>query len=161
MRRIRYPRMALFVFAGWLALAERITPGQVLLGALIAVGSAWMISRLQLPSVSPRRPRVMLRLLYWVTVDIIRSNFAVARIILTRRSAWQHSNFLMIPLDLRNRAGLALLALIVTATPGTIWVSYDGATGRMLLHVLDLIDEEQWTNTIKNRYERLLMEIYE
>lgn len=161
MKRIRYPRLALFMFVGWLLLAERITPGQVVLAAFAGVGGAWMMSRLQLPPVSPRQVRVMLRLLAHVTADIIRSNFAVARIVLGRRSAWQHSNFLMIPLDLRNRAGLALLGCIVTATPGTIWVSYDSVSGQLLLHILDLIDRDEWTRTIKNRYERLLMEIFE
>ena len=29
------------------------------------------------------------------------------------------------------------------------------------MHVLDLVDEETWVRTIKGRYERLLMEIFE
>lgn len=161
MIRWRYPLMTLFMFAGWLALAERVTPGQVVLAAVIGIGGAWMMSRLQLPPVTPKQPRVMLRLLYWVSSDVIRSNFAVARLILGRRSAGAHSNFLMIPLDLRNRAGLALLSCIITATPGTIWVSYDPVSGELLLHILDLKDEDEWTRTIKYRYERLLMEIFE
>ena len=35
------------------------------------------------------------------------------------------------------------------------------ATGRLLLHVLDLVDEETWVRLIKDRYERRLMEIFE
>jgi len=31
----------------------------------------------------------------------------------------------------------------------------------MLIHVLDLVDEKQWIETLKNRYETLLMEIFE
>jgi multicomponent K+:H+ antiporter subunit E len=30
-----------------------------------------------------------------------------------------------------------------------------------VIHVLDVIDENTWIQTIKNRYERLLMEIFE
>ena len=34
--------------------------------------------------------------------------------------------------------------------------------GRVLtIHVLDLIDESEWIRTIKNRYERRLLEIFE
>ena len=29
------------------------------------------------------------------------------------------------------------------------------------MHVLDLVDETVWVRTIKGRYERLLMEIFE
>ena len=48
-----------------------------------------------------------------------------------------------------------------TSTPGTIWLNYDAAKGTLLLHVLDLVDETVWIRTIKGRYERLLMEIFE
>ena len=57
--------------------------------------------------------------------------------------------------------GLAALACIITATPGTLWVEYDSADNTMLLHVLDLIDEEEWVRIIKDRYETRLMEIFE
>lgn len=66
-----------------------------------------------------------------------------------------------VPLDMRNPYGLAVLACIVTATPGTIWVEYDFAQGTLLLHILDLIGEEEWARIIKNRYEGRLMEIFE
>ena len=56
---------------------------------------------------------------------------------------------------------LAALACIVTATPGTVWVEYDSMRGTMLLHVLDLVDEKAWVRTIKNKWERRLMEIFE
>jgi len=31
----------------------------------------------------------------------------------------------------------------------------------LTIHVLDLIDENAWIRTIKHRYERLLLEIFE
>jgi multicomponent K+:H+ antiporter subunit E len=31
----------------------------------------------------------------------------------------------------------------------------------LMIHVLDLIDESVWIDTIKGRYERLLLEIFE
>ncbi len=64
-------------------------------------------------------------------------------------------------LDMRNPYGLAALACIITATPGTVWVEYNSADNTLLLHVLDLIDEEQWVRIIKERYESRLMEIFE
>lgn len=160
MKVLQYPVLAAFIFVGWLVLADHITPGQVLLAVVAAVSGVWMMSRLRLGPVSLRSPATMVRLAYYVTYDIIRSNFAVARIIL-KGSALRHSNFLIVPLEMKNRAGLALLAVIITATPGTIWVSYNSNNGRLILHILDLIDENQWMATIKNRYERLLMEIFE
>ena len=49
----------------------------------------------------------------------------------------------------------------MTATPGTLWVTFNSANGVLTLHVLDLIDEDAWIATIKQRYERHLLEIFE
>jgi multicomponent K+:H+ antiporter subunit E len=102
------------------------------------------------------------KLLWRVCVDIVRSNIAVARIVLGLHGKRAiHSGFLRVPLDLRDPHGLAALSTIVTSTPGTIWadLSVDGAI--LTLHVLDLRDERAAIETIKQRYESLLMEIFE
>ena len=101
----------------------------------------------------------MLVLLGLVLRDIVRSNIAVARIVLGGREV--HSGFVKIPLDLADAHGLAVLAGIVTATPGTVWVDHDAATSMLTLHVLDLKSETEWIDWIKGRYERLLMGIFE
>ena len=62
---------------------------------------------------------------------------------------------------MQSRTGLALLACILTSTPGTAWMEYRADNGRLLVHVLDLVDEQEWIDLIKNRYERMLMEIFE
>jgi len=95
-----------------------------------------------------------------VLADIIRSNFAVARILLSPGDQKHTAGFVNIPLELRDPYGLAILACIITSTPGTLWVSFESATGTLTIHALDLIDEEIWIRTIKHRYERPLMEIF-
>ena len=57
--------------------------------------------------------------------------------------------------------GLTVLALIVTATPGTAWVQFQRASGSLLIHVFDLVDEDEWIRLLKTRYEALLVEIFE
>jgi multicomponent K+:H+ antiporter subunit E len=85
----------------------------------------------------------------------------VARIVLGPRRSDVTSGFMNIPLEMRAPYGLAALAIIITSTPGTLWVDFDSARGVLTIHVLDLIDEEAWIATIKQRYERRLMEIFE
>ena len=92
----------------------------------------------------------------------MRSNFAVARIVLGLvRGREVRSGFVDIPLDLRDPHGLAVLAGIITSTPGTVWADLapDGKT--LTLHVLDLQDEAEWILWIKTRYEQPLMRIFE
>lgn len=101
----------------------------------------------------------VLKLAGLVTIDIVRSNFAVASIVLFRRRR-RVAGFVRMPLELRSRHGLAVLALIITATPGTIWIELDRAEGTLVVHILDLVDEEEWIDLIKRRYEALLLEIF-
>ena len=56
--------------------------------------------------------------------------------------------------------GLALLSMIVTATPGTAWLEYDSATGVLLLHVFDMIETDDWPALIRDRYESRLLEAF-
>lgn len=102
-----------------------------------------------------------LRLAALVATDILRSNIAVARIVLGPADPRRRSGFLPIPLETRHAGALAVLAVIVTATPGTSWAGYDSAQNVLTLHVLDLADEDDLVRIFKARYERALREIFE
>jgi multicomponent K+:H+ antiporter subunit E len=163
MRRVLpHPLLALFLLVAWLLLVESVSPGAVLLGGVVAACGSWALASLAPPRARLRRLAVIPGLLLDVLVEVMRSNLAVARIIMrpADRGA-RRSGFVRIPLDMRAPYGLATLACILTATPGTVWVDYDSAEGTMLLHVLDLVDEAEWARIVKERWERRLMEIFE
>ncbi|MBP9590753.1 MAG: Na+/H+ antiporter subunit E [Steroidobacteraceae bacterium] len=146
----------------WVLLNGTWSVGQVLVGLALSVVMLLLAASLRPVRPRLRRPHVLLALLVTVFVDVVRSNIGVARIILgmtARREV--HSGFLDIPLDLRDPHALAILAAIVTSTPGTAWagLSADGST--LTLHVLDLQDEAYWIRTIKDRYERPLLRVFE
>jgi multicomponent K+:H+ antiporter subunit E len=162
MRRwLPYPLLAAALLVMWLLLNESVSNGAILLGGLAAFGACLGLVALEPPKARFRRVGVAVRLIGTVLGEIIRSNNAVARIILSRGARQVPSGFVLIPLDLRDPYGLAVLACIITATPGTVWVEYDSARSTMLLHVLDLIDPEEWRRIVKDRYETPLMEMFE
>jgi multicomponent K+:H+ antiporter subunit E len=161
MRRIvPFPLASAGLVALWLLLNQTFSPGHLLLGGLVALVGGWLLAALELPKTRLRRLAPIVRLAGFVAADIVRSNVAVALIVLGIREGDRTSGFVHIPLELRQPYGLAILACIITSTPGTLWVSFDEATGSLTIHVLDLIDESGWIRTIKGRYERLLLEIY-
>jgi multicomponent K+:H+ antiporter subunit E len=145
----------------WLLLNQTISLGHILLGCAVALAGGWALYALRPPEALIGRPSAILQLVLRVGADIVRSNIAVARIVLGFGGRERTSGFVNIPLDLRDPYGLAALACIITSTPGTLWVKHDPATGVLTIHVLDLIDEGDWFRTIKGRYERLLLEIFE
>ncbi|HYI87682.1 MAG TPA: Na+/H+ antiporter subunit E [Burkholderiales bacterium] len=155
-------KLFLALFALWLILNESLAPGHLLLGAVLALGGVALYSRLQPAANHMRnRPLAVLRLLGLVLADIVRSNVAVARIVLGLGASKRTATFLSLPLELRHPGALAVVACIITATPGTTWVRYDRAAGVVTIHVLDLVDEQAWIRLFKERYEICLLEIFE
>jgi multicomponent K+:H+ antiporter subunit E len=144
----------------WLLLNQSLSLGHFILGVVVACVGGLALAALHPPKAHPRRFGAICRLAALVLADIARSNIAVARIILgLERRRWT-SGFVEIPLELRDPYGLAALACIITSTPGTLWVEFDDASGRLTIHVLDLVDRSEWVRTIKGRYEQLLLEIF-
>jgi multicomponent K+:H+ antiporter subunit E len=160
-RALPYPILSAALLALWLLLNQSLSPAHLVLGACLATGGGLILRTIEPNPMPLRRPAVLVILGWLVLQDIIRSNFAVARIILGTRLPTVTSGFVDIPLELRAPPGLAALAIIITATPGTVWVNYDSSTGILTIHVLDLVDEGAWQATIKGRYESRLLEIFE
>lgn len=159
-RWIPHPILTLCLLLMWLTLNQSVSLGQLLLGTAIALWASRAIVMLGADRPRIRFSGAIFRLALIVLVDVVRSNIAVGRIILSGRRKKGSSGFIRLPLDLCSRYGLAALAVIITATPGTLWVQYDSGRHILLIHVLDLVDEEAWIQLIKSRYERLLMEIF-
>jgi multicomponent K+:H+ antiporter subunit E len=164
MKRQRQPLMwslPLALLAMWLMLNDSLALGQWLLGIALVMFVILTSASMRPLRARLRRPWVMVRLAVHVLIDITRSNFEVLGIILGPAERRRHGGFLEIPLDLRDPHGLAMLAAIVTSTPGTVWADLSADGTVLTLHVLELKDREYWLRTIKQRYERPLMEIFE
>ncbi len=160
-RLLPHPAMSLFVTATWLVLNQSLAPGHIILGCILGLLLGAAFDRLQPPRLRVRKVLLFGRLAARVAVDIVHSNFAMLRSIVTGRSRSVHSGFVPIPLELSDPYGLAVLACIITATPGTIWVSYRSDDGLLLIHVFDLIDSTAAIAAITERYEQPLREIFE
>jgi multicomponent K+:H+ antiporter subunit E len=153
-----HPLLSAFLVLVWLLL-NRFSLGHLVLGTAVALVAGQAMAALDPSRPRIRRPATILRLFVVVLLDIVRSNLAVARLVLV--GGPRRQGFVEIDLGLRDPTGLAVLALIVTSTPGTAWMDYDAARGRLLLHVFDLRDEDEWRATVNDRYGTLLREIFE
>ena len=155
-----YPLISAMLLAMWLLLNQSLALAHILLGGMLSVAGSWFLVRLDVPRVVVKRPWAILRLGIEVAVDIVRSNYRVVVLTLWDKRG-RTPGFVRIPLNLRSHYGLAVLACIITATPGTSWVAYDPASSTLVIHVLDLVDDDDWGEIIEVRYQRLLMEIFE
>ncbi len=161
-RWLPFPLVSLGLAAMWLMLNQALDPANLLFGALLGGVVPLLARRLQ-PGGYPRlrAPRTCLRLLAMAAVEIVRSTYNVCRIILFVRYRNVNSQFILVPLALRDPHGLAMLSCLINMTPGTVWVELLPERHELALHVFDLHDSQWWINTIQRRYEQPLIDIFE
>lgn len=153
-----HPVLSLLLAASWLLLIGRADGPDLFWAALIAL----LVPRLLRGFLPPRgrvRPRPALRLLLRVLGDIVVANLVVARLVLgpvsRLRPAW-----VRVPLATSHHRVVALLAMIITSTPGTVSCVVDEARGEILVHALDCDDAQAMAAEIKQRYEAALMDVF-
>jgi multicomponent K+:H+ antiporter subunit E len=151
------PLVWLGLLAMGLLLNGSVEPGHILLGMIVATIACWAALPLAPPKSPVRNLLTIPALIFIVIVDVVKSNIAVLRLVLSGRKA--RSAFVDIPLELTDENGLAILACIVTATPGSAWIQHNSARQMVTIHVLDTPDPDAWAAEFKQTYERRLVEL--
>jgi len=159
-RLLPTPLASAILFVTWLLLSQHVGVATLAMATVVAVAVPLLTFPLRPLPARVRRPRAAVELLMTVAVDTVVSNLQVAR------SVWQfraipRSAFVRIPLDLNDANGLAVLAMITTIVPGTVWCELAVDRRTMLLHVFDVDDEAAFIVRYKSRYERRLLEVFE
>lgn len=160
-RLIPHPFLSLTLVFVWLALVNKFTLGNLLLGILFAI----VIPMLTAPY-WPDRPKISrpfkgVEYVLVVLWDIVVANVQVAAIILFKREKDIRSQWIVVPLDVRSAEAITVLAGTITMTPGTVSATLAADGGSILVHCLHTDDVDAVRDEIKNRYERRLKEIFQ
>lgn len=159
-RWLPHPWLSIWLLASWLLMMKSGTLGQILMGSVLAVVVP-AVSRVFWPAgLDTLRYRAVPGLFGVFLWDLLVANIVVAvRIV----SFWRplHPVWVAIPLDLRNPTAVAVLANMISLTPGTVSSQLTADRLELLVHVLDTRDPQAEVNTIKQRYERPLQAIFE
>ena len=158
-RWLPYPLRSIALLLIWLLLNQSLHPAHWALGALLAVALPLAFSRLWPRITVVRNAGLALRLLGRLLADVVISNIDVARRILGPEAALQ-SRFMWMPLAIENPQGVAVLAAMITMTPGTLAVDVTPDRRWLLIHGLNIADEAAVLADIRDRYESPLREIF-
>lgn len=159
-RWLPQPLFSLFLSLVWLLLNNTVAPGQLLLGAILAVALPLFTVRFWPDRPRLRKPLMLLRYIAVLFWDIILANLTVARLILGPTARLRPA-FIRLPLELRNEFAIVVLANTISLTPGTVSSDLSPDQRTLLIHALDVEDPAQAIARIKQRYEKPLQEIFE
>lgn len=161
MRRRLFPSVTLTVtiVLFWMLMVSDLSVGQFLLALLLGWIVPLFAMRLDRETARIGRLRVVPKLLATVLLDMLLSNFEVARRVLGSEKAI-HPGFIWVPLDIRNIHGIAALTSFITLTPGTLSAMLSRDRKYLLVHVFNLGNADEVIAQIKRRYEVPLMELF-
>lgn len=165
------PFRSLMLFCVWLLLNNSVSVGHIILATFLAVVIPLLTFRFRAPQPLILKPGLAFKHFLLVLYDIVTANVQVAFLILGPTKRLRPA-FVKIPLDLSHEMPITILASTVSLTPGTVSAEVypipeklekgELPTQRyLLIHVLDLDDEQVLIDTIKQRYEAPLKEIFQ
>lgn len=158
-RWLPHPVLSVVLLVFWLWLNGSLAAAHLVLGTLAGVAIPWFTHRFWPEQVRVARPLGLIPFLAVVVRDIVVANLVVALPILGPNRALRPS-FVVVPVELDNDFALTTLAAVISLTPGTVSADVSPDRDRLLVHALNTADGAALVETIKNRYERPLKEIF-
>lgn len=159
-RLFPHPYLSGFLLLIWLLLVNSVSPGQLLLGAVLAILIPVFTNAFWTDRPHAVRLLPLLRYTGVLLFDIVVANIQVAALILGPSSRLQPA-FIYYPLELEGEFAVTVLASTISLTPGTVTADVVDEGRGLLIHALDVDDEATLIATIRERYERPLKEIFQ
>lgn len=158
-RLLPHPVLSTVLLAIWLLLHNGVAAGGVVSGVVLALALP-LLTRGFWPE-APQRMRLspvpgLAMVVLW---DIVKSSFRVAGLEIGPMSRLR-PRFIELPLEVTSPLAITTLAGIITLTPGTLSANLSGDRRTLLVHALSDDDPAGTIATIKERYERPLLEIF-
>lgn len=142
--RATSPIAVVWLLGVWLLLWGSISPLTIVSGLVIAIGLLWATPQPAVEIGLRFRPLAALSLLLYLTLDLFVSSSRVAWQILTPRLP--ESAIYDVPLRVRGGLMITMVAVAVTAVPGSTVVDARPEDGMLQIHVFDASSPEAEAN---------------
>jgi multicomponent Na+:H+ antiporter subunit E len=147
----------LLLALAWGAVTGSFTVLNLLFGFVIAAVALWLIREQYDTSAYVSRAGRVTSLILVFLKDLTISALRVAAIVLKPWRSYQ-PGFIAFPLTTDRNAEIALLANMITLTPGTLSVDVSDDKSTLFIHCIDVPDTEALKVDIADGFERKIME---
>lgn len=142
----------------WCALAGRLTLATLVVGYAIGYGLlGWLVPSPSARAYVRRLPRVLAFIVIYA-YEVLKSSLRIAWEVVTP-TTHRRPGIIEVPLDVETDAEIALLANLVTFTPGTVTLDISEDRTRMIVHDMFIEEPDLTRDHIKQRYERWVMRL--
>ncbi len=148
----------IFLTLVWVALSGEFGPGNFFFGFLLGFCVILVLARKDESKKYALIIPKLISFMFFFIYHVIVANLIVAFDVITRHN-YMTPGIVKVPLDAKSDIEITLLANFITLTPGTL--SLDVSTDKKVLyiHSMYIKSEESFIKSIKNGFERRLLEI--
>lgn len=148
------------ILAGlWLLLTGSLSLANLLFGLVVGLAALWLVRDVRVPSDIRVRPLRLLRLVGLFLVELIRSAVRVLVLALSPHPRLS-PGFIVVPLTVEREFEIALLANLITLTPGTLSVDLSADHRQLTIHCLEADDPEAIIAAIRTGFEARILEAF-
>ncbi|TCT27060.1 multisubunit sodium/proton antiporter MrpE subunit [Melghiribacillus thermohalophilus] len=142
----------------WMFLQESYTFSSFFAGYLIGIFLLFMLQRFIPDTFYMRRIWRFVRLILLFIKELILSNISIVKLVYKPNLDIQPGIFAL-PTDLTKNWEVTLLANLISLTPGTLSIAVSDDQSTIYIHALDIPDVEKEIQSIKETFEKAIMEV--
>jgi multicomponent Na+:H+ antiporter subunit E len=103
----------------------------------------------------------LVRFVLYVLWEIVLANITVVRHVLLTPRAMLRPGIVAVPLDLKTDTEIAMLANLITLTPGTLSLDVSDDHKTLFVHAIEVDDPEAFRTLTKQGFEKAVHEVFE
>ncbi|MEP3350410.1 MAG: Na+/H+ antiporter subunit E [Marinomonas sp.] len=153
------PFHSLLLFTVWLLLNNSVSAGHIVLATFFAITIPWLVMGMRDEHPKILKPWLAIRYVLMVMWDIVVANLEVALLIIGPLKRLK-PGFVAVPIEMNSDLGITILASTVSLTPGTVSAEVSKDRAWLYIHALHLDNDAELIESIKQRYEKPIKEIF-
>ncbi|ESU31218.1 cation:proton antiporter [Bacillus sp. 17376] len=142
----------------WMFLKTSYSPASFFVGYFFGLLIIYIFRRFFTSRFYLLRVVAVLNLIYIFTLELILSNIAVIKAVLRPKLNIKPGIFAF-PTELTEDWEITMLSILVTLTPGTLVVDVSSDNKVLYIHAMDMNNAEEAIQSIKNTFEKAIMEV--
>ncbi|MCH7403513.1 Na+/H+ antiporter subunit E [Belliella kenyensis] len=142
----------------WVAITGAFTVENFLFGFALSFFLLWVSATDRRDNKYFNRIPKLVSFIFFFLYELIKANIQVAYDVITPRH-YMEPGIVKIPLDAESDLEITLLANLITLTPGTCSLDVSEDRKVLYVHAMYIKDKEEFISSIKNGFERKLLEI--
>lgn len=142
----------------WLAITGTFTFQNFVFGFLLSFILMWLITTNRREEKYFSRGPKLIGFIFFFLYELVKANLQVAYDVITP-TYYMEPGIIRIPLTAKTNLEITLLANLITLTPGTLSLDVSDDRKVLYVHAMYVKDKEEFIASIKNGFERKLLEI--